>query len=106
MEIQVKLGEPLWRAVGKRRVSLCFEREAEARVTVGDVLARLAAGYPGFPAAFAGQGLVQAYPYRVFVDAVLVQPAAAGPAGPAPDAYPTPLHDGQTVFILLPAAGG
>ncbi len=105
MEIEVKFGEPLWRAVGKRRLRLCFE--GEDRVTVGRVLARVAGDYPGFPAAFAGQGLVQAYPYRVFVDAVLIQPAAAGPAdADQPEAYPTTLRDGQTVFVLLPAAGG
>ncbi len=102
MEIQVKLGEPLWRAIGKRRLNLCFE--GEGQITVGDVIARLAADYPGFPAAFAGQGLVRAYPYRVFVDSVLVQPA--GSAAPDQAAYPIPLREGQTVYILLPAAGG
>jgi hypothetical protein len=86
MHINVKLGEPLWRATGERKLSLDWP--AGAAVTVADVLARLTAAQPAFSAAHA------AAPYRLFVD-----------ARPVNDGN-TPLDDGQTLFILLPAMGG
>ena len=90
MQINVRLGEPLWRAVGRRRVALDWEDAGQA--TVADVLARLAAEYPAFAAAYA------AAPYRLFVDAVPVNTSASSP-GPL-------LSDVQTLYILLPAVGG
>ncbi len=91
MQIQVRMGEPLWRAAGRRRLSLAWP--AGASVMVADVLARLGAEHPAFPAALAGQGLAQPNPYRLFVDSVPAEPSA-------------PLADGQVLFILLPAIGG
>ncbi len=110
MQIQVKLGEPLWRATGQRRLTLAWTNDGP--VTVLDLLARLQDDYPAFGPAFAGQGLVRSYPYRVFVDGVLVHtgqpgPMTSAPPGPAdPSGSSALLADGQTVFILLPAAGG
>ncbi len=86
MRVNVKLGEPLWRATGERRLGLDWPTGAP--VTVADVLARLAAEHPAFAAARA------AVPYRLFVDARLVEDGSA------------PLDNGQTLFILLPAIGG
>ena len=86
MRVNVKLGEPLWRATGERRLGLNWP--AGTLVTVADVLARLAAEHPAFAAAHA------AAPYRLFVDARLVGNNSA------------PLDEGQTLFVLLPAIGG
>lgn len=86
VRIYVKLGEPLWRTTGQRRLELIWPAGVE--VTVADVLARLAAEHPAFAARYASA------PYRLFVDATPV------------DAVAAPLADGQTLFILLPAIGG
>jgi hypothetical protein len=94
--MHVKLGEPLWRAVGRRR--LTQEWPAGATVTAADVLARLAAEYPGFAAAYQGEGLGRAAPYRLFVDG-----APLAGRGPLSEVR---LAEGQTLFILLPAIGG
>lgn len=125
LHINVKLGEPIWRATGQRR--LVLEWPADTQVGVPDVLARLAASYPAFATAYAGANMSQPYPYRVFVDATPVEPAPLlehvidreGEAVPTvattPDAAASAvsrnrsqavLNDGQTVFILLPAIGG
>ena len=90
MRVHVKLGEPLWRSVGRRR--LVLEWSAETVVIAGDVVARLSAEYPRFGDAYSRA------PYGVFVDAVKVDIAGSS-SSPA-------LVDGQTVFILLPAVGG
>ncbi|HEX9115377.1 MAG TPA: hypothetical protein VGA61_04860 [Anaerolineae bacterium] len=111
MKIQVKLGEPIWRTVGRHRLALDWPDDVE--VTVAEVLGRLAASYPGFGRAYAGAGLVQAFPYRVFVDAEQVLAprlpplAALGPSSTLDAAPSSPaLRDGQTVYFLLPTAGG
>ena len=96
MQVQVKLGEPLWRAIGRRRVTLTWPDGAE--VTVVDVLARLAAEDPAFEAAYSGESLSSPAPYRLFVDSIPVETACL-PPGPV-------LVDWQTLFILLPAIGG
>lgn len=96
MQIIVKLGEPLWRSAGQRRVKL--EWPGAGSVAVADVLARLSADYPAFEPAFRGLGLAHGGAYRLFVDAVAVD-LSAMPPGPA-------LTDGQTLYILLPAIGG
>lgn len=89
MVIHVKLGEPLWRTTGQRRWTLAWP--AGAAVTVGDALARLAAGYPVFEPAL--RGPEGPSPYRLFVDAL-------------PVAMESRLADGQTLYVLLPAIGG
>ena len=96
MQIQVKLGEPLWRAVGRRRVALSWPDGT--KVTVADVLARLEAENPAFGAAYRGEGQSAPPPYRIFVDSI---PVARAYLPPSPA-----LADGQTLYVLLPVAGG
>jgi hypothetical protein len=90
VRIEVKLGEPLWRAAGQHR--LVLEWPAGSPVTVADVLARLSGEHPSFAATYT------AAPYRLFVDAIPVDPAEL-PLDPS-------LAEGQTLYILLPAIGG
>ncbi len=105
MQIQVKLGEPLWRVVGSRRLALDWP--GASCIRLDDVLARLAADYPGFAEAYAGQGLRRAFPYQLFIDAERVYLLPAGSAGTDhPEKVGPCLADGQTLFILLPAIGG
>lgn len=94
MEITVRLGEPIRRLAGSIFVSLHFDAE---QVSVADVLARLAAAYPGFDAALRGDDLGRPSPYRIFVDARQV---AAG------QEVQTWLAPGQKLYIFLPAVGG
>ncbi len=65
-------------------------------VRVSDVLARLSSEYPAFPNALSGQGLVQRNPYHLFIDAAPLRV----------DGAETEMGDGQTLYIVLPAAGG
>ena len=95
MEFQVRMGDPLWRAVGQRRLTLSWPDGAPP--TIADVLAHLSAAYPGFSAALADAGLRQSYPYRYFVDSRLVAPD---------DLARRTLRAGETLYIFLPAAGG
>lgn len=94
MQVTVRLGEPITRVVGSLRVAMQFDREP---ATVADVLRRLSMEYPGFDAAFRGDGIGHINPYRVYVNARQV---AAG----AEDQWT--LADGDKVYIFLPAAGG
>jgi len=94
MQVTVRLGEPITRVVGSLRVSMQFDSEP---ATVADVLRRLSAEYPGFDAAFRGDGIGHVNPYRVYVNARQV---AAGKE----DQWS--LTDGDKVYIFLPAAGG
>ncbi|MBM4461498.1 MAG: hypothetical protein FJ011_27705 [Chloroflexi bacterium] len=86
VRIYVKLGEPLWRAVGRRRLALDWPDAL--KVTPSQALARLANEYPDFDAAF------RCRPYRLFVDAKVVTDEGV------------PMTDGQTLYLLLPAIGG
>jgi DNA-3-methyladenine glycosylase len=94
MHVTVRLGEPLNRAVGALRVSLEFA----AAPSVADVLRRLAAEHPGFEAAYRGEGLGFAYPYRVYVNAREVKGDEAAQAWR--------LANGDRLYIFLPVAGG
>lgn len=89
------MGDPLWRAVGQRRLTLSWADESPP--TIAEVLAHLGASYPGFDAALADAGLRQAYPYRYFIDSRLVGVA---------DLASRTLRAGETLYIFLPAAGG
>lgn len=90
----VRLGEPLWRAAGAQRLYLEFPGDP---VTVADVLQRLHEDYPGFAAAYRGEGLRRALPYNVYVNARVVRPGE--------EASRT-LADGDKVYFFLPAVGG
>ena len=94
MQITVRLGEPITRVVGALRVSLQFASEP---ATVADVLRRLTSEYPGFEAAFRGDGIGHVNPYRVYVNARQVT---------AGEEDRWLLTDGDKVYIFLPAAGG
>lgn len=94
MKVTVRLGEPLWRAAGAFRLYLEFPEDT---ATVADVLARLAATYDGFEAAYGGQGLPRAAPYQVFVNARIVSPSTESQRQ---------VVDGDKVYIFLPAVGG
>lgn len=94
MKIMVRLGEPIWRFVGQRRVQLEFE---EQTVSVADVLARLKAAYPGFASSYRGDGLGYASPYNLFVNARIVS---------RDQESQWLLAEGDQVFVFLPAVGG
>jgi DNA-3-methyladenine glycosylase len=94
MQITVRLGEPIRRLAGAIFVTLDFDAD---RVSLADVLARLAASYPGFEAALRGDDLGRPSPYQVFVN------ARRAPAGS--DTH-TLLAPGDKVYIFLPAVGG
>ncbi|MCB0252430.1 MAG: DNA-3-methyladenine glycosylase [Anaerolineae bacterium] len=94
MQVTVRLGEPLTRSVGALRVSLQFDSEP---ATVAGALHRLSNEYPGFDAAFRGEGIGHVNPYRVYVNARQV---------PAGDEDRWRLVDGDKIYIFLPAAGG
>lgn len=94
MQITVRLGEPIRRLAGSILVSLDFDAD---QVSVADVLARLAATYPGFDAALRGDALGRPSPYQIFVN------ARRTPAG---HESLTPLVSGDKVYIFLPAVGG
>lgn len=94
MQITVRLGEPITRVVGELRVSLQFASET---ATVADVLHRLTGEYPGFEAAFLGDGIGHTNPYRVYVNARQVTTGEQ-------DRWL--LADGDKMYIFLPAAGG
>lgn len=94
MNITVRLGEPLWRAAGARRLTVAFD---EAVVSVADVVGRLTALYPAFEAAYRGGGWGRGIPYNVFVNARQV---------PAGKEQTWRLADGDTVYFFLPAVGG
>lgn len=94
MKIVVRLGEPLWRAVGSRRLHLSFDQDS---VSVADVLDHLQASYPAFDKAYQGHSLPQTMPYNLFVNSRIV------PRGQEADWL---LADGDTLYIFLPAVGG
>lgn len=94
MRITLKLGEPLWRQVGQRTLRLTWEGEGP---TVAEVLRRVAQEYPAL-----GQALPEAeprlgIPYTLFLNDHIV---------PWEKAAATPVRDGDTLYIFLPAVGG
>ncbi len=88
--ITVRLGEPLWRTVGRRRLHLSVPADA----SVHDVLEILRAHYPSLTVLFTDEGRRR---YRLFVNAVLV--AWEGAAHRS-------VQDGDTLYIFPPAVGG
>jgi DNA-3-methyladenine glycosylase len=94
MQITVRLGEPIRRLAGSIFVLLDFDTD---QVSLTDVLARLAASYPGFEAALRGDDLGRPSPYQIFVN------ARRAPSGSEAQ---TLLAPGDKVYIFLPAVGG
>jgi hypothetical protein len=99
MRVSVRLGEPLWRAVGERSVVVEL---AQPVATVAEVIAALEAAYPRFRAEW-GPHTVDAGDdpilgrFVVFVDDRLV------PAGELPTLR---LGDGAALMLVSPLAGG
>ncbi len=98
MKVTVRLGEPLWRAIGQRRVTI---EAPGSECTLPELLARLEAAYPqlrqelrGGPAAD-GDGVD--YHFTFFLADRLVKPA---------DMAQERVGDGAEVMIVLPMAGG
>ena len=94
MRIFVKIGEPLWRTVGSRSLTLEWE---EPTVTVAEALDRLRREYPGFGPAFRGEGQRLTVGYHIFINTQMVKPDAWSRIG---------LKDADKLFIFLPAVGG
>jgi DNA-3-methyladenine glycosylase len=94
MQILVRLGEPIRRLAGSIFVPLDFDANT---ASVADVLARLAAAYPGFEATLRGDDLGRPSPYQIFVNARRV---------PAGEEAQTLLAADDRVSIFLPAVGG
>ena len=96
MEINIKLGEPLWRAVGQRRLQIAWSDDSPP--TIADLLAYLQGNYAGFAQALATvDGITHVNPYQFFIDSRIVAAQAIGSRR---------LRAGETVYIFLPAAGG
>lgn len=94
MRIFIKIGEPLWRAVGSRSLTLEWNHPS---VTVSETLDRLQREYPAFGPLLRGEGQHLTLEYCVFVNNRLVKPEAWSQ---------TELQDADKLFIFLPAVGG
>lgn len=87
----MKVGEPLRRVVGSRKVTL----ELPEGATVADLLSSLAHRYSGFRDEFYQRGID--LPYALFLNEHQIKLDESGE---------TPVSEGDTLFIFLPVAGG
>jgi len=94
MRIFVKIGEPLWRAVGARTLTLEWDAPT---VTVTEVIERLQQEYADFGPAFRGKGQRLTIGYHLFVNTRMVKPEAWSQ---------TEMKNADKLFIFLPAVGG
>ena len=83
MRIFVKIGEPLWRTIGNRSLTLEWDVPT---VTVAEALDRLHREYPNFGPAFRGED-----------QRLTVKPD---------DWSRTEMKDADRLFVFLPAVGG
>ena len=95
MHITVRLGDPLWRKTGQRRLEL----ELPEGQTVADALAIVRARYPQAGADLRpdGQSAGERLPYQLFVNHNKISWEQAGQ---------TILHDGDQVVLFLIVVGG
>ena len=93
MHIDVKMGDPLWKAVGQRQVSL----ELADGTTVAQALAQLARTYPDFGASLDAGGTRLGVPFNFFVNRKLVKDG---------DLAQRRLKQGDKLYILAPIVGG
>jgi sulfur carrier protein ThiS len=93
MVIEVKMGDPLFRAVGEQRISL----ELSDVATVADALARLSDKYPDFAPALEAGGTQLGVPFNYFVNRKWVKDR---------DLARHKLKSGDTLHILAPIVGG
>ncbi len=94
MRIFVKIGEPLWRTIGNRSLTLEWDVPS---VTVAEALDRLHREYPNFGPAFRGEGQRLTIDYHIFCNTRLVKPD---------DWSRTEMKDADRLFVFLPAVGG
>jgi sulfur carrier protein ThiS len=94
MRILVKIGEPLWRTVGRRSLTLEWDNQT---VTVAEALDRLGREFPDFGPAFRGESQRPTVGYQVFVNTHMVKPDAWSRAE---------MKDSDKLFVFLPAVGG
>ncbi len=85
MKITVRLGEPLWRQVGRREV----EVDVPASTRVGDLLREMATAYPSLRPWLDGSEV----PPMVFLDEAVADPT-------------TPLREGARPMLTWALAGG
>lgn len=93
MLVEVKLGDPLWRTVGQKQVSL----ELNDGATVADALAQLRNIYPDFGAGLQAGGAGRGIPFNFFVNRKLVKDR---------DLAERKLKSGDVLYILAPIVGG
>jgi sulfur carrier protein ThiS len=93
MVIEVKMGDPLWRIVGRQRIKL----ELADGSTVSDVLTNLRTTYPDFGSALEAGGARLGVPFNFFVNRKLVKDR---------DLARHTLKTGDTLYILAPIVGG
>jgi sulfur carrier protein ThiS len=93
MEVEVKMGDPLWKTVGQRGIMV----ELKDGATVADALAHLTAVYPGFGAALEAGGTRLGVPFNFFVNRKLVKDG---------DLDRHRLRTGDRLHILAPIVGG
>lgn len=91
--IRVKMGEPLWRAVGERELTIQL---TEPNVTIADVLLVLCER-PGFREAYEPHADGEGPQYVLFLNERALPTSAA---------TVTRCADGDTLRIILPIAGG
>ena len=95
MRVLVKLSEPIWRTVGQRRVEVELDRD---KGTVADVLRSLEERYPAFGQELCDEaGRHPRLHYSLFLNNALVRQEQAAT---------TPVQDGDTLYVILPMAGG
>ncbi len=93
MVIEVKMGDPLWKVVGQRQITL----ELDDGATVADALAHLQTAYPNFRATLKAGGTQLGVPFNFFVNRKLVKEE---------DLTNRKLKAGDTLHILAPIVGG
>jgi molybdopterin converting factor small subunit len=93
MQIEVSMGDPLWKSVGRRRINL----ELSDGASVADALAELHDSYPEFEAALEVGATRLGIPFNFFVNRRLVKDSDLGQHK---------LKEGDTLYILAPIVGG
>ena len=98
MKVTVKLGEPVWRVVGKRKVEI---EAPGSELSLPELLERLEATYPRLREELASGvgngGDAVDYHFTFFLHDRMVKPA---------DMVGERVGDGEELMIVLPMAGG
>ena len=93
IQVIVRLGEPLRRAVGVRRFPITLPQGA----TLEHLLSAISEQYPAFVSSFRGDDIGHEYPYIIIVNNRPVT---------SPNYQQLHLHADDLVHIILPVAGG